>query len=187
MTSADWPAAETDLGTLDRGDGEVTLRYIRRLPHPPGKVWQALTEAGHLAAWFPTTVEGELMAGAPLQFSFREVAIEPMNGTMLVVDPPAVLEFTWGDERLRFELTADGEGTRLSFTASFAELGKAARDGAGWHVCLDLLGCALASQPPPWTSDERWRQVIGAYQARFGPDASVAAPPPEWEDAYGPA
>jgi uncharacterized protein YndB with AHSA1/START domain len=186
MTTADWPVSDADLGVLERGDGEVTIRFARRLPHPPGKVWRALTEAGHLAAWFPTTVEGDLAVGAALEFSFREVAIPPMTGTMLAFDPPRVLEFIWGDERLRFELTADGEGTRLGFTATFAELGKAARDAAGWHVCLDLLGCALAGEAAPQSSDDRWRQVIGTYQARFGPDASVAAPPPEWEDAYGP-
>ena len=185
MTGTDWQGQ--DLGTLERGDSEVTLRYVRRLPHPPEKVWRALTQAEHLTAWFPTTVEGELAVGSPLQFSFREVQIAPMDGMVLSVDPPKLLEFTWGDERLRFELTADGAGTLLGFSASFADLAKAARDAAGWHVCLDMLGYGLSGQPAPWTSDDRWRQVIGAYRASFGPDASAAGVPPEWEDAYGPA
>ena len=47
----------------------------------------------------------------------------------------------------------------LDFTASFAELGRAARDAAGWHTCLDLLGYDLADEPAPWPQDERWRQV----------------------------
>jgi uncharacterized protein YndB with AHSA1/START domain len=179
--------AGADLGTLIRGDGEVTIRYARRLAHPAEKVWRALTEAEHLAAWFPTTIEGELVAGVRLRFAFREVAIDAMDGTVLAVDPPKLLEYTWGDERLRFELTPNGTGTELVFTASFADLGKAARDGAGWHVCLDLLGYALAGQDAPWSSDDRWRQVIDGYRAGFGPDASVEGPPPEWEDAYGPA
>ncbi len=62
------------------------------------------------------------------------------EGTMLAFDPPKLLELLWGDERLRFELVPDGAGTLLIFSASFAELGRAARDAAGWHVCLDLLG-----------------------------------------------
>ncbi|PZG03110.1 SRPBCC domain-containing protein, partial [Nonomuraea aridisoli] len=37
-------------------DGRTTLRLQRRLPHPPEKVWRAITEPEHLAAWFPTTV-----------------------------------------------------------------------------------------------------------------------------------
>lgn len=34
-----------------------------------GQVWRALTEERHLAAWSPTTIEGELKPGAPLRFS----------------------------------------------------------------------------------------------------------------------
>jgi len=56
--------AGEEFGVLEHGDQEVTLRFVRWLPHPPGKVWRALTEPEHLAAWFPTTVEGELAAGS---------------------------------------------------------------------------------------------------------------------------
>jgi uncharacterized protein YndB with AHSA1/START domain len=30
----------------------LVLRFVRRLPHPPAKVWRALTERADLAAWF---------------------------------------------------------------------------------------------------------------------------------------
>ena len=90
-------------------DGEVwVLRYRRRLAHPRDKVWRALTEDGHLAAWFPTTIEGERAAGASLHFSFREGEAEPFDGEMLAFDPPVILELRWADDVLRFDLTADG-------------------------------------------------------------------------------
>ena len=165
-------------GVLDRGDDEVTLRFVRSLPHPPGKVWRALTEPEHLAAWFPTTIEGELSAGSKLRFGFREAQAPPFDGTMLAFDPPVLMELIWGDERLRFELTPDGTGTLLTFTASFAELGRAARDSAGWHVCLDLLGYDLGDAAAPWTQHERWRAVHTEYVARFGPEAAIVGPPP---------
>ncbi|HXB46503.1 MAG TPA: SRPBCC family protein [Streptosporangiaceae bacterium] len=171
--------AGEEFGVLEHGDQEVTLRFVRWLPHPPGKVWRALTEPEHLAAWFPTTVEGELAAGSGLRFSFREAQAPPFDGTMLAFDPPALMELIWGDERLRFELTPDGAGTLLTFTASFAELGRAARDGAGWHVCLDLLGYDLGDGEPPWTQDDRWRTVHTEYVARFGPQAAAVGPPAE--------
>jgi uncharacterized protein YndB with AHSA1/START domain len=179
--------ASQSFGVLERGEHEVTLRFVRRLPHPPAKVWRALTEPEHLAAWFPTTVEGELAAGSELQFSFREAQAPPFDGTMLAFDPPEVMELIWGDERLRFELTPDGAGTLLTFTASFAELGRAARDGAGWHVCLDLLGYDLGDAPPPWTQDDRWRAVHSEYVARFGPQAAVVGPPAKLAETYRPA
>jgi uncharacterized protein YndB with AHSA1/START domain len=176
-----------DLGTLERGDGQVRLIFTRRFPHPPGKVWRALTEAEHLAAWFPTTVEGDLTAGATLRFAFRELTLPAFDGVMLACVPPRLLEFAWGDEQLRFELAADGEATVLSFSASFAEIGRAARDAAGWHTCLDLLGFELADQEAPWRQDEHWRVVHGEYVRALGPEAATIGPPAEWEETYGPA
>jgi len=166
-----------DLGTLERGDGEVTLRFRRLLPHPPAKVWRALTEPRHLEAWFPTTVEGDLVPGAPLRFGFREGQLPAFEGTMLSCDPPKLLELIWGDERLRFELAPDAGGTLLIFTATFAELGRAARDAAGWHVCLDLLGCDLSGERAAWAQDDRWRTVHDLYVATFGPEAATVGPP----------
>ena len=168
---------DADLGTLERGKGEVTLRFIRLLPHPPAKVWRALTEPQHLQAWFPTTIEGDLVPGAPLRFGFRERQLPDFDGTMLAFDPPKLLELVWGDERLRFELAPDAAGTMLIFTASFTELGRAARDAAGWHVCLDLLGCDLTGEPAPWAQDDRWRTVHVGYVASFGPEAATVGPP----------
>src|ERR1700756_3411545 len=177
--SGDGVRAGEDFGVLERGDYEVTLRFVRWLPHPPGKVWRALTEPEHLAAWFPTTLEGELAAGSKLQFGFTEMQAQPFDGMTRAFDPPALMELVWGDERLRFELAPDGAGTLLTFTASFAELGRAARDGAGWHVCLDLLGCDLDDAKAPWPQNGRWRAVHSEYVARFGPGAATIGPPAE--------
>jgi len=185
MSSTD-PASDQDYGILERGHGEVTLSFIRRLPHPPQRVWRALTEPEHVAEWFPTTIEGDLVAGARLRFAFREMQAPDFDGTMLAADPPWLLEFVWGDERLRFELTPEDSGTVLRFSASFAEIGRAARDGAGWHTCLDLLGFALTGDSAPWQQDARWRMVHPGYVARFGPAAATVGPPPEWQQAYGP-
>ena len=68
---------------------------------------------------------------------------------MLVFDPPSVMEFTWGTDLLRIELAADGAGTVLTLTDTFDDVGKAARDAAGWHECLDLLVSDLDGTPPP--------------------------------------
>jgi hypothetical protein len=73
----------------------------------------------------------------------------------------------------------------LDFTVTFPEYGKAARDGAGWHVCLDQLAHALADSQPPWTHPDRWRAVHPDYVTKLGPEASSIGPPTEWEDAHG--
>ena len=186
MTDANQPDVG-DLGLLERGPDEVTLRFVRRLPHPPATVWRALTTPEHLAAWFPTTLEGDLTPGAKLQYNFRDVDLPGFDGTVLAVDPPRLLEFTWGDERLRFVLTPDGQHTVLSFSASFAEIGRAARDAAGWHTCLDLLGYDMAGVKAPWPQDDRWRAVHADYVRVLGQEAATIGPPAEWEDTHGPA
>ena len=94
------------------------------------------------------------------------------------------MEMRWGDEILRFELQADDDGSVLVFTARFEEIGKVARDGAGWHACLDLLDCAVGDRPAPWSAADRWHQVRDTYIERFGPEASTMGPPEEWERVH---
>ncbi len=70
-------------GSLDQlDDGRWQLRFERTLPHPPEKVWRALTEPQHLARWFPTTLEGERAPGAPLRCSFPGGQAPPFGGLM---------------------------------------------------------------------------------------------------------
>lgn len=57
-----------DLEQLE--DGRWQLRFTRSFRHPPEKVWRAISEPEHLARWFPTTIEGERVAGAVLRFAF---------------------------------------------------------------------------------------------------------------------
>lgn len=173
-----------DFGDLDVHDGHVVLTFTRRRAHPQQKVWRGLTEPAHVAAWFPTTIDGEQTAGAALRFRFRDLDIPPVDGEMRAFEPPSLMELLWGDELLRFELAPDGEGTLLTFTCRFDEVGRAARDGAGWHECLDQLDHAVAETAAPWSSPDRWREIHDQYVARFGPAASTVGPPPEWEEAH---
>jgi uncharacterized protein YndB with AHSA1/START domain len=164
-------------GTLEQaGDGRWKVRFTRHLDHPVEKVWRAITEPEHLAAWFPGTMEGERRAGAPLTFHFPAPA-EPMAGEMVVFDPPRCMELRWGVDVLRFELSPAGAGTQLVVTDTLEELGKAARDAAGWHECLELLRHEVADEPRSFELGDVWTDVHPQYQARFGPDASTIGPP----------
>jgi uncharacterized protein YndB with AHSA1/START domain len=165
------------LGRLDRLDDRWQLHFTRTLAHDPHKVWTALTEPEHLDAWFPTSIQGARAAGAPLRFAFRHDEGPAFDGEMTIYDPPRLLEFRWGDETLRFELAPDGAGTVLTLLVGFDELGTAARDAAGWHVCLDALEHDLAGEDSPWTHRDRWDEVHPAYVERFGAEASTIGPP----------
>src|SRR5215207_6127581 len=101
-------------GTLRRAGERWQLRFIRTLPYPPEKVWRALTEPEHLAAWFPSDIEGDREAGAKLRFVFRNGEGPPGDGEMLAYDPPSRLEFRWEDDLLRFDVRPQGEGCVLT-------------------------------------------------------------------------
>ena len=176
-------------GALERHGDSATVRFTRRLAHPIDKVWRAITEPEHLAAWFPTSIDGERRPGATLSFAFSDIDLPPMAGTMRAYEPPNLIEMAWGDDIVRIELRADthgdGEATVLVLSDTFAELGKAARDGAGWHLCLDNLDAHVDGRPA--ADQDGWRALNAWYVEHFGPDAATVGPPQEWEDAHGTA
>jgi uncharacterized protein YndB with AHSA1/START domain len=163
-----------DLGVLTAVDDRWALTFTRRLRHEPDKVWRAVTEDDHLEHWFPQRIEGERRAGAPLRFVAS--THDTFTGEMLVFDPPSVMEMTWGTDRLRIELQPDGDGTLLTLTDTFGELGKAARDAAGWHACIDRLVGHLDGAPP-LDSMTRWQAVHPRYVEHLGPEAATIGPP----------
>lgn len=166
-------------GKLESADGRWRLRFTRTLAHPPEKVWAALTKPEHLAAWFPTTIEGETAPGAVLRFEFPYEDSPTITGEMITYQPPTALEFRWDRDILRFDLRPEGDGTFLTLLSTFDEVGVAARDAAGWHACLDLLVAHLDGQTPDWDAMDRHQTVHPHYVKEFGP-AAASIGPPDW-------
>ncbi len=179
--------ADLDYGEFHQTGDQATLVFQRRLNHSVAKVWRALTESEHLEAWFPCSIEGERIAGSALQFSFKEMPGLKLDGEVLAWDPPRLFEFKWGPDLLRFELVSDGDGCIFTLTDVFDEIGKGARDAAGWHVCLESLVDSLDGREPSAerSSANYWRTINARYQELFGPEASSVSPPTEWEESHG--
>jgi uncharacterized protein YndB with AHSA1/START domain len=168
---------ETDLGELDRSGAAWRLRFVRTFAHSPERVWRALTEPADLEAWFPTTIEGERAAGAPLTFTFRNGEADAFAGRMIGCEPPRLLEFMWGSDKIRFELEPVAQGTRLTLYDTVDDNGKSARDASGWHVCLDRLSRLLGDAQTTTGPAVDWPEVHRLYQQKFGPEASTVGPP----------
>jgi uncharacterized protein YndB with AHSA1/START domain len=164
-------------GGLHEVDGRWRLEFVRRLPYRLDDVWRGLTDPRYLRGWFPAEIQGEREAGARLRFVFPDDPGPASHGEMVTYDPPSVLEFRWDVDLLRFELSPEGDSTVLTFSDTFEELGKAAREGAGWHACLDLFEYELADDDPPWNPAERWEQLHDSYVEQLGPEASTVGPP----------
>jgi len=170
-------------GQLETLDAQRwALRFTRHLAHPAEKVWQALTDPEHLQAWFPQRIVGDLLtAGSPLRFESARGDHPAFEGRVVAVEAPKLLEFLWGTDTVRFDIDPSDGGCTLTLTDIIDELGKAARDGAGWHTCLDFLEAALDGAAPGFTTGERWQAVHPGYTEAFGPEASTIGPPPGWK------
>jgi uncharacterized protein YndB with AHSA1/START domain len=151
-------AEQTD-GIHERADDRDVLRFERRLAHPVERVWRAIAEPDEIVKWL---AEAELEPREGGKVVLRWLNMPEENavalGTVKAFDPPRTLELDTDIHGvLRFELTEDDGGCRLTFTASYPALDDENRLSvlAGWHIHLDHLADALAGHAQDWS---RWVQ-----------------------------
>lgn len=150
-----------------------TLIFVRELRQPPPAVWSALTSPEELDRWAPFRAGRDL--GSPGETTLTlvdgpdETAIP---ATVLRAEPPALLECTWGDDRLRWELEPSGDGTRLTLRHTLARPETDAMAAAGWHLCLTVLRRLLDGDPIGVIRgrdalDHGWAELRDGYAARL--------------------
>ena len=162
-------------GTLVRDGERYAVRFERRLHHPIDKVWRAISEPEELRQWFPDGgVEIDLTVGGKVKFAAEgweeDDELVPREGTVTRLDPPRLLEFTWGDDPLRFELSAEGDGCILVFTQTFAGRAAAPRLAAGWTICLANLDALLDGAA---AEGGDWLPLYQQYAKEFGDEPTV--------------
>ena len=135
--------------TLEPGP---VLRIERVYRSPVDRVWRAIDDAEERSRWFPSD--------APLEVDVRE--------------EPHRLEGTWFGDRLAFALSAEGEGCRLVFTHTFADVDTSARTAAGWDRCFARFEALLAGgEIDERAALEHWPAVHERYAESFGVDAAL--------------
>jgi uncharacterized protein YndB with AHSA1/START domain len=170
-------------GTLVSDGEHATLTFRRVFHHAAEHVWQAISTAEGLRAWLLCThavVEGresgriELVSGPSAYHS---------TGKILVWDPPRVLEYEWnvapvpempwGERAIfRYELTPEGDSTRVLVTYRRVTAGTARGFLPGTHAFLDRLEAQLDGDVLP-----DWLQRFGELRAVYR-EWSGHAPPP---------
>lgn len=162
-------------GTLITTGPRPAVRLERHLPDPPTIVWRAITEREQLQSWFPSDVivdGGQWKVGAAISFPFSPDFIDmTLEGEVFAVDEPNVLSFSWGEEILRIELSPEDGGTRLVLIDELPA-GFAARNAAGWEVCLDRLA-GLDPDQIGW--QPRFEAYAAAFEATLGPQEGPPA------------
>lgn len=130
-------------------DGETwTLVLVRELRHSPDKVWEAITDPGHLREWAPFDTDANL-GTTGVKANLTTVGAPMLHVTETTVKRavrPRELVYTWGGNDMRWQLDAAGTGTRLTLWTSI-DRNFIAMGAAGWHICFDVLDHLLSGTP----------------------------------------
>jgi uncharacterized protein YndB with AHSA1/START domain len=99
--------------------------------------------------------------------------VEEFPAKVLRVVPFELLEYTWGDDLLRWELAPHGTGTRLTLRQTIESPDWVPRTAAGWHLCLVVAERLLDGEPiGPLVGSEAkksgWAKLHDAYAAKLG-------------------
>ncbi len=165
-------------GAEIRKDGEKwTLVLVRDLPHPPAKVWKALTEPEHLRAWAPFDADRSLGAVGTVKLTTVGAPTPHVTENQVKrADAPRVLEFNWGGQDIRWQLEPHGSGgTRLTLWHNI-DRRYIAMGAAGWHLCLDVMDRFLSGEPigrtvgPDAMKVGGWQRLHAEYKKLFGVD-----------------
>jgi uncharacterized protein YndB with AHSA1/START domain len=103
--------------------GTRTLVIEKELPHPPEKIWRALTQGALLREWL---MDNDFQPVVGHKFSFRAAPAPNWSGVIesevLVVEPNKTLSYSWGAVGLGtvvvWTLVATAGGTLLRMEQS---------------------------------------------------------------------
>jgi uncharacterized protein YndB with AHSA1/START domain len=181
-------------GTVRPTKDGFQLRFEREIAHPVEKVWDVLTTR-HSEWLSGPGAEIELRVGGKVHMPAHKI-----ESSVTAYEPPRVMAYGWDSPEwgkggtVRWELSPDGDGTRLVLThdhppidpaqqKAFAEkmgwpdtmLRAVPRTLAGWHFLLDALenvldGKAQDDLPTPEEPGNAWESLFDHYLATVDHD-----------------
>jgi uncharacterized protein YndB with AHSA1/START domain len=129
-----------------------SLVIEKEMPHPPEKIWRALTQGPLIKEWL---MDNDFQPVVGHRFHFRSTPVPNWNGVIesevLVVEPNKKLSYSWGSMGLEsvvvFTLVANSSGTLVRVEHSgFSADQEAAYKGAnyGWQKFIGNLERVVA-------------------------------------------
>lgn len=168
-----------------------TYQTSKILAGNPQEVWEYLTVPEKLESWLGLGKLGE--AGSTYEIVQTNKAPFPMPGriygTILEVDPPRLLRFTWqhipeggtydpaADTTVTFELSPHPNGVKLTLTHTKISTTDLKLAHAGWQTHLDFLNDRLTGRTP-----EPFARRFESHFDGDNPWETVQARHPEWEN-----
>jgi uncharacterized protein YndB with AHSA1/START domain len=184
QTYAPGPAAGA---RVHKDEDKWTLILVRELHHAPELVWEALTDPAQLREWAPFDADRNLGEVGPTKLSTVGTPTPQVaESAVKRAEPPRLLEYTWGDKDLRWELEPVGDGTRLTLWHNI-DRGFISMGAAGWHICFDVLDRFLAHAPigrivAGEAKKFGWQRLNAEYATQFGVKAPSWPPNKKTEE-----
>ncbi len=156
------------LGDIRKTADGYDIVFERRLAQPIEKVWAALTVPERISQWLMTRTEVDLRIGG--RFALDWIGEDyRMAGVITALEPPRLIAWTWPHEEhpdsvVRWELTPDGAGCRLTLTQTNMRLPHLLNVAGGWHAYLECLPGAAGDDLTPWSA-AREAEVFKRYEA----------------------
>ncbi|QDQ00961.1 SRPBCC family protein [Lysinibacillus fusiformis] len=153
------------LATIQKQQNNYVVKFTRPLSHSVDAVWAVLTENGKLQQWMSNLEMIDLQKNGKMHFNMNDGtdAFEEITITDYVYRE--VLEFDWGKDSVRFELTTTSDGSLLVLQETISELtNHTPKDLAGWHICLELLCDLLNGIVHDEFPMEQWRKWFVEYE-----------------------
>ncbi|MBZ5751133.1 SRPBCC family protein [Metabacillus rhizolycopersici] len=151
------------IAVIEKANDDHIARFERHFMHSVEDVWSWLTENKKLTKWFSELSVEDLREGGMIKFDMQDGTFEEM--AIIELKTNSILEYTWGEDSVRFELYQEPEGCRLVFIEKIKVITPhTPKDLAGWHVCLDVINALIDGKKIDSRQDE-WKKWYEKYKA----------------------
>jgi uncharacterized protein YndB with AHSA1/START domain len=146
---------------IEKVKNGYTATYERHLNHSVEEVWSYLTDNEKLTKWFSELRVDELCKGGVIKFDMGDGTFDDLFILDLKIN--SVLEFSWWEDTVRFELNEESNGCLLRLIEKINTItNHTPRDLAGWHVCLDVIQALLDGKTIERKQEwEKWYKKYG--------------------------
>ncbi|MFJ5767499.1 SRPBCC family protein [Lysinibacillus sp. NPDC093210] len=134
------------------------------LAHSISAVWAVLTENGKLQKWMSNLEMIEPKKKGKMRFNMNDGTDTFIDIAITDYIEQEVLEFEWGKDSVRFELSPTSDGSILVLHEKIGQLtDHTPKDIAGWHICLELLSDLLNGTVHEEFPMKAWQKWLAEY------------------------
>ncbi|MDF2701004.1 MAG: hypothetical protein K0Q49_2568 [Haloplasmataceae bacterium] len=151
------------LAHIEKIESGCLARFEREYNYSQEQVWSYLTENAKLKEWFPELSIEKLNKGEMIKFDMQDGTHKEME--ILEMKTNNILEYTWGNDVVRFELNPKQDGCQLILIEKNRTItDQTPKDLAGWHVCLLMIKTLLEGKPLE-SRDKEWDKWYDIYKS----------------------